>query len=734
MPHATHDVADTTGTMDSGEQLLKGLSTSIQSFLQPPSALHSDSVAYLKTVLDPLATDVATAQALRRDENRRKRKRHDDERDQVLQLRQVYTVGLGVKQVWEQAKRILDATCAEVEREIAAQEARQQILVAESSAVETLGIGSDSASDVPSGDSERSELEPPFSENSESSDMGNPLAEDLSQDDEDEDEDIERDFDASDIDSPAGAETYTADPNGLNDGFFSIDDFNKQTQFLEQQDALGEDDDPSDEDDIDWEADPLTMPFHTPKGGVNGPEKNADDPSGKSDEPSEDESDDGPTFGDADLNADDSDEAMLDPDDDVEDDLAGLSNTNEIRYADFFAPPPKKQSKTKRMRALPKTQPTRQQQAEDDESENDVQRAIADVRRDLLESDEEMSDIESGSDVEAGRQATKNMSTHEKQRAAIAAEIRRLEAANVAKRDWTLSGEARATDRPLNSLIEEDLEFERVGKPVPVITAEVSEDIEQLIKRRILAREFDEVVRRRPDATTGAGDARRGRVDLDDAKPQSGLAEVYEQEHLKATDPGYVDKRSAATKKQHEEISRLWKEVSSQLDLLSNLHFKPKRTEIEIKAVEDKPTISMEDARPVGMGVNAGESMLAPQEVYRVGEQKGKKDVVVHKGGASTSREEMTREEKLRRRRREKERTKKAQTNNAGPGPVGQNSKSSKKSKARDTDQKKSDILSELRKGNVKVVGKKGDLQGLDGKKVGGRAEAGVLAGGSLKL
>ena len=32
-----------------------------------------------------------------------------------------------------------------------------------------------------------------------------------------------------------------------------------------------------------------------------------------------------------------------------------------------------------------------------------------------------------------------------------------------------------------------DLEFEHAGKPVPIITAEVSEEIEALIKRRILS-------------------------------------------------------------------------------------------------------------------------------------------------------------------------------------------------------------------------------------------------------
>jgi U3 small nucleolar RNA-associated protein MPP10 len=265
------------------------------------------------------------------------------------------------------------------------------------------------------------------------------------------------------------------------------------------------------------------------------------------------------------------------------------------------------------------------------------------------------------------------------------------------------------------------MEFERVGKPVPVITAEVSEEIEALIKRRILAREFDEVVRRHPDAIGSASETRRGRVEVDDTKPETGLAEVYEQEHLRATDPGYVDKRSASTKKQHDEISRLWKEVSAQLDLLSNLHFKPRRVEAEIKTVEDKPTISMEDARPAGMGVNGDESMLAPQEVYRPGEEKTGNGVIVRKGGSSAAKDEMSREEKHRKRRREKERIKKANQYQGQPPSAGASSGKGtdgaavrgKKSKAAD----QQDILTQLRKGNVKVIGKKGEVESLGGKK-----------------
>ena len=67
----------------------------------------------------------------------------------------------------------------------------------------------------------------------------------------------------SDDDIQAAA--LVKDRFGLNDGFFSIDDFNKQSQFLEDQDARGDPNDgaASDEEDIDWEGDPLATPLPT---------------------------------------------------------------------------------------------------------------------------------------------------------------------------------------------------------------------------------------------------------------------------------------------------------------------------------------------------------------------------------------------------------------------------------------------------------------------------------------
>lgn len=101
------------------------------------------------------------------------------------------------------------------------------------------------------------------------------------------------------------------------------------------------------------------------------------------------------------------------------------------------------------------------------------------------------------------------------------------------------------------------MDFERAGKPVTIVIKEVSEDIEALIKRRILARDFDEVIRRRLGAVP-APEVRRGKLELEDTRDKRGLAEVYEEEHLARIDlTGHVDRRDAKLRRQHEEIERL---------------------------------------------------------------------------------------------------------------------------------------------------------------------------------
>ncbi len=721
----------------SDQTLLSALETSSHVFLQPPSSLHAASLALAKHYLDPLATATSDAQIQRQNTARRKRKRgeHDVDSQRPLQLKEIHLEGFKAPQIWEQARRVLDASRHEAEKSL------QRILQEQ----ENVDLSKSTPEEpIRYGKAVRFRDAPETSVEIDSPDLQKIRAEGDDSGEEDDDfvagsqassEDGEEvalddvgdvammeaegsidDFaesgylDEEDELREESSETFAPDKLGLNDGFFSIDDFNRQSEFLEHQDFRGENDGAaSDEEDVDWGIDPLAMASSMAR-----KEQSEDDPV----EESEDE-EGGPTFGNADLNG--TDLSVSDDGSEIEvqmEDIGAMNNTNDIKYADFFAPPPRKASKASRRRALPKTQPPPSTTVPQQETEDDIQRTISAVRRDIFEDD-------LTPDEDAVDKDTDPRSSHQKRQAALTAEIRRLEAAAVAKRDWTLSGEARAADRPINSLLEEDLEFERAGKPIPVITQAVSEDLEALIKRRILAREFDEVIKRRPgNLATGSTDVRRGRFELEDTKPQQSLAEVYEAEHLKTVDPdGYIDKRDKKLKEEHGKIEQMWKDVSAKLDALSSWHYKPKPPSASINVVADVPTISMEDARPSAGGDVGGESMLAPQEVYKAGEERNKREEVVTGGGLPVGRSEMTRDEKTRRRRREKERIRKA----GGLAPGKRGIEVGGKTK------EKREVVGDLKRGGVRVIGKKGEITDVEGR-AGTVKGAGGRGGGGYKL
>ncbi|OJD36159.1 mpp10 protein [Diplodia corticola] len=720
------------------QALVTALSASPHDFLQPTSNLHNATLALAKHLLDPLASGVSEAQVKRQQEARKKRKRGegDAESGPVLQLKKVHLEGFGVEQVWEQSKRVLDAARAEVERDLPEVLAEADGALAGGfsgqNGVKMVRFGEDGFEVSGSDEGEEEEEEEGGSELGEEGvdweydgddvseeadeDVEEELEEGFHTEDDDERSDLDDidmgrdDYDedgASQDDEPAAE--YIPDPHGLNDGFFSIDDFNRQAEFLEQQDARGDDDgEASDEEEVNWAEDPLNSNSLVAKGLQK---------EGAEEAESEDE-EDGPTFGNMDLNApegasdDDMDDVSI-----AEGDMDGIGdmgNANNIMYGDFFAPPAKKASKNKKGRPHPHNFPSGHQKPTSAPNDQDVEKTMAAVHRDLFEESDDDQDASDLSDVDPDDPKARK-STHERRQAKLAEEIRRLESQNVAKREWTLSGEARAADRPQNSLLEEDLDFERAGKPVPVITAEVSEDIESLIKRRIISREFDEVIKRRPD-DLATGPVRRGRFELEDTKAQKGLAEEYEEEHLRKTDANYVDVKDEKLKKEHREIASLWRDVSAKLDALSSWHYKPKPADANLEIRTDAAAITMEDARPTAGGDIGGANMLAPQELYAPGEERTKGEVVT-KGGMPIAKEELSREDKKSRRRRAKERLQKA------GGPEKQESKQTKERKA---------VVSDLKKGGVKVINRKGEVTDVEGKAVkNGRAQGGA---GNFKL
>jgi U3 small nucleolar RNA-associated protein MPP10 len=277
------------------------------------------------------------------------------------------------------------------------------------------------------------------------------------------------------------------------------------------------------------------------------------------------------------------------------------------------------------------------------------------------------------------------LSTHAKRQATIKAEVTRLEQENIADKQWMYIGEASARDRPKNSLLEvaEQIDVERSAKPVPIVTEDRTRSLEEIIKQRIIDNNFDDVIRKLPSSISQSARATEDDPDMQEpgAKPNRGLAEIYEQDHLRKVDPiNNPTPLSVASQKQHAEIDELWKKLSHQLDSLTSWRFIPAPAMADERVISNIPAVDMEDARPEA---EAGGSTLAPQDVYRPQPKKG--EIVV--GGVPVARQEMTREEKAKARKREGKK---------------------KEKKVAPTEGGRKDVVNTLKKGGVRIIAKAG--------------------------
>jgi U3 small nucleolar RNA-associated protein MPP10 len=226
----------------------------------------------------------------------------------------------------------------------------------------------------------------------------------------------------------------------------------------------------------------------------------------------------------------------------------------------------------------------------------DSYQAIKRLQDDLLADDDEPDDGTFSFGSHTARYTnifwSLGMSTHEKRLTSLQQQIAALEAENVAKKDWTLMGEATSRIRPHNSLLEEDLEFERVMKAVPVITEETVSGLEDRIKARILEGRFDDVVRKRPMDDKPFLSSRF--FELQDTKSKQSLAEIYEEEYT-ATQTGSTagEDRDGKLKSEYDEITKIWEAISSKLDALSNAHFTPKTVSVRDNRALQALTLSL---------------------------------------------------------------------------------------------------------------------------------------------
>ncbi|CAO3685648.1 unnamed protein product [Rhizopus microsporus] len=294
---------------------------------------------------------------------------------------------------------------------------------------------------------------------------------------------------------------------------------------------------------------------------------------------------------------------------DFDEDLENLEDTDdeyqdaaELTYDDFFG----KKSKTKSKRPMkPKRQEEEKEEKEEEEEEEESE-------------DEQQDDKSEGSvrnlfdDEEEEENGQEEKSAFQRQQERIAAQIEKFEEENIQDKHWTLRGEATASARPVNSLLEEDLEFEHANKPVPVITQETTNVLEDMIKKRILDNMFDDVERKVDPTLRPFLPSKR--VEISDEKSKKSLAEIYEDDYSKKKlGDAAVDERDEALKKEHEEITNMFNSLCHKLDALSNFHYTPKAPKPEMEIVSNAAAISMEEIIPVNV---SDATLLAPEEVY----------------------------------------------------------------------------------------------------------------------
>lgn len=368
---------------------------------------------------------------------------------------------------------------------------------------------------------------------------------------------------------------------------------------------------------------------------------------------------------------------------------------NDLNYDDFFAPAKRAKTIKSGKNAKRREKVVEQQDIDDEDFDIDadpenIEQAMKSARKDLFMSDSE--------DEHVNDNKTR-LSTFEKQQREIQTQIEKLEAENVAEKKWQVRGEVSARDRPLESLIEADLDFERSSKPVPVITQESTDSLEDVIRKRIKEADFDEIPRRLPDSLPEFAPSRA--IEVQETKSQKSLAELYEDDYAKKADPLYKDAVTQQLSKAHEEVIDLYNKLSYKLDGLSSWNYTPRAPDTSISIVTNAAAISMEDAQPLSM---TSESRLAPQEVYRP-ESSNKREIIAP-NGLPVAKDEMTREERKRVRRREK--TKKAK--------AAQAREEKEKAKAVSKTGSKADIIQTLKKGNVTIIGKRGEKRDITGK------------------
>ncbi|KAM9963298.1 hypothetical protein ACTFIW_006526 [Dictyostelium discoideum] len=242
---------------------------------------------------------------------------------------------------------------------------------------------------------------------------------------------------------------------------------------------------------------------------------------------------------------------------------------------------------------------------EDEDDEDDDDDENLDKEED--EEDEEENKEEIKEDKEEATLPPEELSTFQKRAQKIQQRIKELETQNLKKKDWTLVGESSARDRPSDSLLGEVLDYDHTQRATPTITEETNKTIDDMIKKRILEKNFDDVIRKTEKEFK---DNYKKKVELSDEKNTEGLGDVYEKSYMKQV---LGVEETDELKQKHIKIYELFNKLCYKLDSLSNFQFTPKRIKDRELNITTANALTIEEKIPIA---TSSATMIAPEEVY----------------------------------------------------------------------------------------------------------------------
>lgn len=175
--------------------------------------------------------------------------------------------------------------------------------------------------------------------------------------------------------------------------------------------------------------------------------------------------------------------------------------------------------------------------------------------------------------------SAKESSKHKESQSKFHETIRSFEEKNMNTKEWYLTGETINQDRPSNGLIEnQELDFDAkyISNPPPVVTDTFTFDFENVVRTRILNRDYDNVQRKLPFGERIKNGLNLSTQNLLDnslgKKSEHGLAKLYQQDY-EAQTLGIQSDTEKKLQQRQQEIKVHYDNIMLKLKMLTSFNF-----------------------------------------------------------------------------------------------------------------------------------------------------------------